>query len=61
MPVIKRTVEEGQSFMEQINERIRTLCEIRKEDFYGSCGCEQDVKTGFLHGLWIGCQNKKEN
>ena len=55
MPVIKVKLKDGDiSFSEKIDERIRTICGMDKEDFYGMCGRGADVKLGFLNGLWIG-------
>jgi hypothetical protein len=69
MPVIKRTLKEGEfSTIEEVYERIRVFCNVDEETFYGSPGaakhrCIQSdygcyLIRGFLAGMWVMGRNQ---
>jgi hypothetical protein len=60
MPLIKRKLKDGEhSTCDLVREKIRVLCEVDKETFYGDLGTPNLVR-GFLYGLWIGCREDFE-
>ena len=63
MPVTRIVLKDGElTTSQKINERIRLLCNVDEETFYGSignariknigfCGIGTDIVTGYMEGL----------